>query len=212
MNHEIIPSYEAYQNAIDLTLYHAFAELVVETSQDDKARAIYRQIRTEQIWQPESDTSTYFEQYGLRYPGEVLERFEEKLGSDLRTLRALALALGYTRSIQSETMFVGGQYRNFIQKLKSRVQRDVYLSGALYLLETDSRQRNAMLDNLKTTPYFETAEALFVLSLFDDPEAGYHRKPSSIPHIRMGWAFCIDREPAEHDAAAVSPFLPVQLA
>lgn len=173
MNHEIIPSYTAYQNAIDLTLYHAFAELVVETSQDDKARTIYRQIRTEQIWQPESDTSTYFEQYGLRYPGEVLERFEEKLGSDLRTLRALALALGYTRSIQSETMFVGSQYRTFIQKLKSRAQRDVYLSGALYLLETDSRQRNAMLDNLKTTPYFETAEALFVLSLFDDREAGY---------------------------------------
>lgn len=86
MNHEIIPSYGVYQNAIDLTLYHAFAELVVETSQDDKARTTYRQIRAEQIWQPESDTSTYFEQYGLRYPGEVLERFEEKLGNNLRTL------------------------------------------------------------------------------------------------------------------------------
>ena len=49
VNHEIIPSYGVYQNAIDLTLYHAFAELVVETSQDDKARTTYRQIRAEQL-------------------------------------------------------------------------------------------------------------------------------------------------------------------
>lgn len=173
MTHEIIPSYEAYQNAIDLTLYHAFAELVAETSQDDKAKTIYRQIRAEQIWQPLSDTSAYFEQYGLRYPGEVLERFHEKLGNDLRTIRALALALGYTRSIQSETMFVGSQYRNFIQQLRNTAQRDVYLSGALYLLETDSVRRRAMLDELVSSVYTRTEEALFVLSLFDDREAGY---------------------------------------
>ena len=170
MNHEIIPSYEVYQNAIDLTLYHAFAELVVETSQDDKARTTYRQIRAEQIWQPESDTSTYFEQYGLRYPGEVLERFEEKLGNNLRTFRALALALGYTRSIKSENMFVGSQYRNFIQQLRNRAQKDVYLSGALYLLETDSLRRRSMLDELAASVYARTEEALFVLSLFDDRE------------------------------------------
>ena len=174
MNHEIIPSYGVYQNAIDLTLYHAFAELVVETSQDDKARTTYRQICAEQIWQPESDTSTYFEQYGLRYPGEVLERFEEKLGNNLRTFRALALALGYTRSIQSENMFVGSQYRNFIQQLRNRAQKDVYLSGALYLLETDSLRRRSMLDELAASVYARTEEALFVLSLFDDREKGYH--------------------------------------
>lgn len=173
MNHEIIPFYTAYQNAIDLTLYHAFAELVAETSQDDQARTIYRQIRAEQIWQPESDTSTYFEQYSLRYPGEVLERFEEKLGNDLRTLRALALALGYTRSLHSENMFVGSQYRNFIQKLKSSAQGDVYLSGALYLLETDSVRRRIMPDEFVSSVYTRTEEALFVLSLFDDREVGY---------------------------------------
>ena len=44
MNQEIMPAYAAYQKAIDLTLYHAFAELVVQTSQDDKARMHYRQI------------------------------------------------------------------------------------------------------------------------------------------------------------------------
>ena len=32
VNQEIMPAYAAYQKAIDLTLYHAFAELVVQTS------------------------------------------------------------------------------------------------------------------------------------------------------------------------------------
>ena len=92
MNQEIMPAYAAYQKAIDLTLYHAFAELVVQTSQDDKARMHYRQIEGAQIWQQDVDVSIYFEQYSLRYPGEVLERFEEKLGTDIRIVRALALA------------------------------------------------------------------------------------------------------------------------
>lgn len=89
MNQEIMPAYAAYQKAIDLTLYHAFAELVVQTSQDDKARMHYRQIEAAQIWQQDVDVSIYFEQYSLRYPGEVLERFEEKLGTDIRIVRAL---------------------------------------------------------------------------------------------------------------------------
>src|SRR5699024_11626106 len=59
-----------------------------------------------------------FEAYSLRYPGEVLERFEEKLGTDIRILRALALALGYTRRCQADTMFVGNQRNDFIQKLR----------------------------------------------------------------------------------------------
>ena len=69
MNQEIMPAYAAYQKAIDLTLYHAFAELVIQTSQDDKARMHYRQIEAAQIWQQDVDVSIYFEQYSLRYPG-----------------------------------------------------------------------------------------------------------------------------------------------
>ena len=79
------------------TLYHAFVELIVQTAQDDEARILYRQLKTRQIWQEDQNVSGYFETYSLRYPGEVLERFEEKLGADVRILRALALALGYCR-------------------------------------------------------------------------------------------------------------------
>ena len=79
MHIDRIPVYRVYQRAIDLELYHSFAELVVQTSQDDTARRTYRQTRAMQIWQVETDVSGYFEPYHLRYPGEVLERFEEKL-------------------------------------------------------------------------------------------------------------------------------------
>ena len=173
MIQEILPAYSAYQNVIDLTLYHAFAELIVRTAQNDEARITYRQLKAIQIWQEEQNVSGYFEPYNLRYPGEVLERFEEKLGSDLRILRSLALALGYTRQIQDSTMFVGNQRNNFLQKLRRADGTDVYLQGALYLLETDAPQRRARLDELAAREYARTEEALFVLSLFDDPEDGY---------------------------------------
>lgn len=173
MNQEIIPAYSAYQKVIDLTLYHAFAELIVQMAQDDEVRILYRQQEVRQIWQRDQNVSGYFETYSLRYPGEVLERFEEKLGTDMRILRALALALGYTRQCQADTMFVGNQRNDFIQKLRRTAGTDVYLQGALYLLETDALRRCTRLDELAAREYARTEEALFVLSLFDDPETGY---------------------------------------
>lgn len=173
MHIDRIPVYRVYQRAIDLELYHAFAELVVQTSQDDTARRTYRQIKARQIWQVETDVSGYFEPYHLRYPGEVLERFEEKLGNDVRVLRALALALGNTCAIQSDNMFVGNQRGTFIQKVRRSAREDVYLQGALYLLETDTARRHSLLDELAAKIYVRTEEALFVLSLFDDAEYGY---------------------------------------
>lgn len=172
MTQEIIPAYSTFQKDIDLTLYHAFAELVVQTAQDGEARILYRQLEARQIWQEDQNVSSYFEAYSLRYPGEVLERFEEKLGTDIRILRALALALGYTRRCQADTMFVGNQRNDFIQKLRRTTGTDVYLQGALYLLETDALRRRTRLDELAAREYARTEEALFVLSLFDDPETG----------------------------------------
>ncbi len=173
MQIDMIKVYGAYQKVIDLELYHAFAELVVRTSQDDKAGMTYRQIEAKQIWQPKAEMSSYFEPYNLRYPGEVLERYEEKLGSDARTFRALALALGYTCAIQSDNMFVGNQRGAFLKKLRRTAGRDVYLQGALYLLETDMAERRILLRKLAETVQTRTEEALFVLSLFDDAEQGY---------------------------------------
>lgn len=113
MNNEFLPAYKVYQQVIDLELYYAFVDLVVHTSQEEKAWEIYRNIVDTQIWQQKAEGQNYFEAYNLRYPGEVLERFEEKLGKDVRIIRALALALGKTRALQSDNMFVGNQLRQF---------------------------------------------------------------------------------------------------
>ena len=119
----------------------------------------------------------------LRYPGEVLERFEEKLGNDVRVLRALALALGNTCAIQSDNMFVGNQRGAFLQKLRRSAGEDVYLQGALYLLETDAAQRHALLEKLAERECTRTEEALFVLSLFDDRERGYEVMHTQLSHL-----------------------------
>ena len=136
-----------------------------------------------QIWQVETDVSGYFEPYHLRYPGEVLERFEEKLGDDVQVFRALALALGNTCAIQSDNMFVGNQRGAFLQKLRRSAGEDVYLQGALYLLETDAAQRHALLEKLAEREYMRTEEALFVLSLFDDTERGYEAMHTQLSRL-----------------------------
>ena len=180
MNNEFLPAYKVYQQAIDLELYYAFVDLVVHTSQEEKAWEIYRNIVDTQIWQQKEEEQNYFEAYNLRYPGEVLERFEEKLGKDVRIIRALALALGKTRALQSDNMFVGNQRGSFLQMVRRTSNGDVYLQGALYLLETDMPRRHALLDELAATEYAKTEDALFVLSLFDDQEEGYRTMHSQL--------------------------------
>ena len=180
MNNEFLPAYKVYQQVIDLELYYAFVALVVDTSQEEKAWEIYRNIVDTQIWKQKAEEQNYFEAYNLRYPGEVLERFEEKLGKDVRIIRALALALGKTRALQSDNMFVGNQRGSFLQMVRRTSNGDVYLQGALYLLETDMPRRHALLDELAATEYAKTEEALFVLSLFDDQEEGYRTMHSQL--------------------------------
>lgn len=174
MNIKTIPMYEVYQKIINLNLYHAFIKLVLQTSLDQNVTEEYEKIYAKQIWHPEIDVSNYFESYNLRYPGEVLERFEEKLGSDIQNVRALALALGHSRQLQTNTMFVGNQRNHFIKKIKQISNGDLYLQGAILLLETDASRQQAMLSDLSKTEYSRTEDALFVLSLFDNREAGYH--------------------------------------
>ena len=60
---------------------------------------------------------------------------------------------------------------------------DVYLQGALYLLETDAAQRHALLEKLAERECTRTEEALFVLSLFDDRERGYEVMHTQLSHL-----------------------------
>lgn len=63
MNNEFLPAYKVYQQVIDLELYYAFVDLVVHTSQEEKAWEIYRNIVDTQIWQQKAEGQNYFEAY-----------------------------------------------------------------------------------------------------------------------------------------------------
>lgn len=78
--------------------------------------------------------SSMEEQYGLNYPGEVLERYEERYGGGIEQERALGLALAENKMLLEESMFVGAQYPNFIRKIKNHTEQDFYLTCVMYLL------------------------------------------------------------------------------
>lgn len=59
--------YEAYQNVINLELYHAFEWLIAKTSELETAMAVYREGKAEWIWTPALNPTRYFEQFNLRY-------------------------------------------------------------------------------------------------------------------------------------------------
>ena len=91
-----------------------------------------------------------------------LERYEERFGMTVPDLRAIALALAYTRSLTTPEMFVGPQRDNFLRNVRKAAAGDVYLSGALYLLD-DSRD-GATDRELKLTDadFDSTEDLLFV--------------------------------------------------
>jgi len=85
-------------------------------------------------------------------------------------LRAIALALGYTKQFLRPEMFIGSQREDFLQKTEMQMDGDVYLTGAFYLLCEDEDKAGTMAAQLRSAQYERTEELIFVLSLFPDDE------------------------------------------
>ncbi|MFR0985261.1 MAG: hypothetical protein ACLSFZ_00645 [Frisingicoccus sp.] len=78
--------------------------------------------------------------YGFRYPGEVLERYAEKIGSSDKVIRTLALTLAEMKPLLSKSMFVGKQYEIFMQTIRRNAEKDLFCKGALFLLEENAEK------------------------------------------------------------------------
>jgi len=158
----------AYTAKINLPLLNSIVAFVGDTAEATHAQ------RTEQYrrcpFLSAQDSSTFQEKYGFLYLGELLERYEERFGMSVQDLRAIALALAYTRELTTGEMFVGPQRDNFLRKVRAMADGDIYLSGALYLL--DEGQDGAAKRELKLTAakFDSTEDLLFVLGLFCDRE------------------------------------------
>ena len=111
------------------------------------------------------------EQYGLSYPGEVLERYEERCGGGERQMRAIMLALAEGKSLLEDSMFVGGQLEQFLRKVRLSADGDFYLSCALFLFSDKDEEKERLRLKLYRYPFHETPEAVLAIYTLQN-EAG----------------------------------------
>lgn len=179
-----IIKYGEFQKAINLELFHAMLAMIAHVSEKEEALRQWRGLRHSVIWwEKQEGYESYFSASGLRYPGEVLERYEEHFGSKIENLRAVALALGYAVPFLTPSMFVGRQKENFLRKLAKETKQDVYLLGARYLLESNASVQQLMLKEMTYRKYTRTEEAVFVLSLFLSHTEGFQAMQSQLVHL-----------------------------
>lgn len=166
--------YTVWENVINMELYYALSEMIISGTKDLAANEVYRKIRNKfPHWRTQVRSEEYFSAYSLRYPGEVLERFEEKIGPERKHFRAVALALGSCINILEDDQIIGSQKQDFLRKLEQEAENDLYLSGAKYLLMQDGKEREGLLRQLSQWPFTNTEEVLFVLALYEDPKQGF---------------------------------------
>ena len=91
--------YTAFTNAVNMELFHAMQHMIMRAADPDKRHFENLRLKCGLPFYWDEDYAGYFGQYQLAYPGEVLERYEEKIGDELMNLRALALALGNCANI-----------------------------------------------------------------------------------------------------------------
>lgn len=163
----LIEGFDAFTTAVSIPLFNDICAFIEKTTAADTT-VVIRELRANHLWFSHSTNDNIQEQYGFRYLGELLERFEERAGSDIRDIRAIALAIAHTKDLLTDDMFVGNQKHVFIRKLKALAPGDIYLTGALYLLDKDTIGGHALLDALSRVQYRRTEELVFVMSLYAD--------------------------------------------
>lgn len=122
-----------------------------------------------------SVSGAFQEKYGFLYLGELLERYEERFGMNVPDLRAIALALGLTREFTTHEMFVGSQRENFLRNVQQAAEGDIYLTGALYLLNEGSSGMAEYEQKLAAAQYTATEDLLFAVGLFPDQAQAFLR-------------------------------------
>ena len=123
--------------------------------------------------------SSMEEQYGLNYPGEVLERYEERCGGGIEQAEK--------KMLLEESMFVGAQYPNFIRKIKNHTEQDFYLTCVLYLLSEKVEEQGKFYQKILQHDYKETKEAVFTAFVLQEhPKAWDFVKPLFIRFLGNG--------------------------
>lgn len=103
--------------------------------------------------------------YTFQYPGEMLERYKEKIGDSIQIRRALAFALVTMSDFYEAQMYVGAQYENFLKRIEREAETDIYLAGAMYFLTSSKKKKELYHERIKNYAYKELAECMCILFL-----------------------------------------------
>lgn len=155
-----------YEGEVNLALLNDIIAFVLETAGADHGQR--RLVRERCLfYDSTANGGDLQDKYGFLYLGELLERYEARFGMSLPDLRAIALALGYTRDLLTDEMFVGSQREDFLRKARQQTEGDVYLTAARYLL-ADEKDAALWERKLLNRQYTKTEELLFAMSVLPD--------------------------------------------
>lgn len=161
---------EAFEKKVNIELCNKLINYIIKISDNDY-RSTLKNISDKCIWFKSLNNVDMQKDFQVKYLGELLEKYEEKIGDNINDIRAIALALGFTTESITTNMIVGNQLVNFITKINTMAKDDIYLQGALYLY--NNKKNEQYKTNLLKNHYLETEDLIFVLSLFDDIEKIY---------------------------------------
>ena len=172
----------ALEKQVNFTVFQDLMSFILDTTKANTAQICA--IREHCIFPFSVKKNGEFQKkYGFMYLGELLERYEERFGMTLPEFRAIALALGYTKDLTPDDMFVGTQRVNFLKKVQRASAGDVYLTGALYLLHEGQSIAGEFESARRQAQYGKTEDILFAMSLFPDAEESFLRFKPLLLHL-----------------------------
>ncbi len=165
-----VKEYEAFEKEINIKLFNDIVSLIMETTNVDYNSTL-NELKQKHIWFQRTINNTIQEEYGFKYFGELLERYEQRIGTNIKDIRAIALALAYSKSLITKEMITGTQLVDFINKVKRMSEKDIYLKGALYLY--DQNKYYNLFEEIIHQELNKTEDVVFAISLFNDINNGF---------------------------------------
>lgn len=162
---------DAFKDKVNIELFNELIWFISETSSNE-SKNILSDIEKRCIWFKNNNMPEIHEIGEIEYFGELLERYEEKIGSDIKNIRTIALVLGYAKELITSNMIIGTQLIDFINKIKKIATNDIYLQAALYLY--DNEKYFKYREELLNKKYKNTEDILFVLSLMENLEDSFN--------------------------------------
>lgn len=154
---------------IDANVFQDMKQLIFTVSKQNNKKSMFEELEDKRFLFVDKNEREDRE-YVFLYPGEMMERYQEKLGNTIEIRRALAFALAVMIPFFEPEMFVGIQYQNFLKQLEQEAKTDIYLAGALYFLEKSEQRKQLYYEFVKNYPYQEAAECMGILFLFKEIE------------------------------------------